>query len=162
MSHRSEPLTSCSPAREPNGAYQGVAADAGHSLRRFLSRLARRGCTLLFTHGNTMNSTDQIKMLLSSFAMQLPVLLVCLVAGVVILARGKQGARGAVWALLGFGLALVLCILIPVVQTSVQSWVMQSGDIAHRASVFTVLSILWSVLRAISYALLLLAVIAQR
>ncbi len=118
----------------------------------------------LRTHSDIMNSTDQIKMLLSSFAMQIPILLVCLVAGVIILVRWKQTARGAVWALLGFGLAFILCILIPIVQTSVQSWVMQSGDIdfAHRASVLSGLSILWSVLRAISYALLLVAVIAGR
>ena len=109
-----------------------------------------------------MNSIDQLKMWVSSFAMQLPILLVCVVAGVIILVRWKQMARGAIWALLGFGLALILCILIPVVQTSVQSWVMQGGDIAYRASVFTGLSILWSVLRAISYALLLVAVIAGR
>jgi hypothetical protein len=101
-------------------------------------------------------------MMLSSMAMQLPILLVCLAAGVIILVKWKQASSGSLWALLGFGLALILCILIPVVQTSVQRWVMQSGDIAHRASVFTGLSFVWSVLRAVTYALLLVAVFAGR
>src|SRR5882762_2698365 len=48
-----------------------------------------------------MNDTDQIKPLLSLFAIQLPTLLVCFVAGVVILGRWKQGSM---WALFGFGL----------------------------------------------------------
>ena len=109
-----------------------------------------------------MNNTDQIRMFLSTFAMQLPTLLVCLVAGVVIVVKRKQVSGGSMWALLGFGLALVLCIVIPLVQTSVQLWVVQSGDVAHRASVLTNLSILWSLLRAITYALLLVAVFAGR
>ena len=109
-----------------------------------------------------MNNTDQIKPLLFSFAMQLPTLLVCLVAGVVILVKWKQASRGSIWALLGFGLALILCILIPVVQTSVQSWVMQSSSVTGRANAFAGLQFLWSVLRAVTYALLLVAVFAGR
>ena len=101
-------------------------------------------------------------MLLSSFATQLPIFLVCLVAGVVILAKWKQASRGSIWALLGFGLALILCIVIPVVQTSVQLWVMRGFGVADRTAVFMGLSILWSVLRGITYALLLVAVFAGR
>jgi hypothetical protein len=109
-----------------------------------------------------MNNMQQITMLLSTLATQLPVLVVCMVASVVVLVRWKEGSRGSLWALLGFGLALMLCIVVPVVQTTVQRWVMQSGDVARRASVFTGLSILWSVLRASTYALLLVAVFAGR
>ena len=109
-----------------------------------------------------MNSTDQIKMWFPSFALQLPILLVSLVAVVIILVRWRQAPGAAIWALLGFGLALILCMLIPVVQTTVQSWALQNTDVAHRASLFSSLAILWSVLRAISYALLLVAVVAGR
>ena len=70
-----------------------------------------------------MNNTDQIKLLLSMFAIQLPTLLVCFVAGVVILGKWKQGSKGSMWALLGFGLAAVLCFAVPVAQTAVQGWV---------------------------------------
>jgi uncharacterized integral membrane protein len=110
-----------------------------------------------------MNNTDQIKMLLSMFAIQLPTLLVCLVAGVVILARWKQGSKGSMWALLGFGLAAVLCFAVPVAQIAVQDWIKRSGQtIVESASVMAGISMVWSVLRAVTYALLLVAVFAGR
>jgi hypothetical protein len=109
-----------------------------------------------------MNNTDQLQMLLSLLAAQLPILLVCLVACVLILTRWKQANGGSMWALLGFGLPLILCILIPVGQISVQSWIMHSNNVAHSAYIFTGLAVLWSVLRAVSYALLLAAVFAGR
>jgi hypothetical protein len=110
-----------------------------------------------------MNNTDQIKLLLSMFAIQLPILLVCFVAGVVILARWKEGSTGSIWALLGFGVATVLCFAVPVTQTAVQDWVMHSGHTTvEGASVMAGISIVWSGLRAVSYALLLIAVFAGR
>ena len=110
-----------------------------------------------------MNNTDQIKLLLSMFAIQLPTLLVCFVAGVLILGRWKQGSKGSMWALLGFGLAAVLCFAVPVAQTAVQDWVRHSGyTTLESASVMAGISIVWSVLRAVSYALLLIAVFAGR
>ena len=110
-----------------------------------------------------MNNTDQIKLLLSMFAIHLPTLLVCFVAGIVILGRWKQGSKGSMWALFGFGLAAVLCFAIPVAQTAVQDWVRQNGHtIIESASVMAGISIVWSVLRAVSYALLLIAVFAGR
>ena len=110
-----------------------------------------------------MNNTDQIKLLLSIFAIQVPTLLVCLVAGIVILGRWKQASKGSMWALLGFGLAAVLCFAVPVVQTAVQEWVRHSGRTAvEGASVMAGISIVWSVLRAVTYALLLIAVFAGR
>jgi hypothetical protein len=110
-----------------------------------------------------MNDTNQIKMLLSMFAIQLPTLFVCFVAGVVILSRWKQASSGAVWALLGFGLTTILCIAIPLTQAGVQEWMARSGwAIAERTKVFAGLGFLWSVLRAVTYALLLAAVFAGR
>jgi hypothetical protein len=110
-----------------------------------------------------MNNTDQFEMLLSMFVIQLPTLLVCFVAGVVILGRWKEASTGAIWALLGFGLATILCIAMPVAQAGVQEWMKQSvGTMAERTSVFAGLGFLWSVLRAVTYALLLVAVFAGR
>jgi hypothetical protein len=110
-----------------------------------------------------MNHADQLKLLFSTFTIQLPTLLVCLVAGVVILARWKEGSKGSLWALLGFGLATVLCFAIPIGQTAVQGWVRHSGlTRMESTSVMVGTSILWSVLRAVSYALLLIAVFAGR
>ena len=110
-----------------------------------------------------MNNTDQIRLLLSLFVIQLPTLLVCFVAGVVILGRWKEGSKGSMWALLGFGLAAVLCVAVPVAQTTVQQWVRHSGHTAvESASVMAGVSIVWSVLRAVTYALLLVAVFSGR
>ena len=110
-----------------------------------------------------MNNTDQIKLLLSMFAIQLPTLLVCFVAGVGILGRWKQGSKGSMWALFGFGLAAVLCFAIPVAQTAVQDWIGHGGHTtAESGSVMASISIVWSVLRAVTYALLLIAVFAGR
>ena len=81
-----------------------------------------------------MNNTDQIKLLLSMFAIQLPTLLVCFVAGVVILGRWKQGSKGSIWALLGFGLAAVLCFAVPVAQTAMQEWARHSGYTAFESA----------------------------
>jgi len=110
-----------------------------------------------------MNNTDQIKLFLSMFAIQLPTLLVCFVAGVVILGRWKEGSKGSMWALLGFGLAAVLCFAVPVAQTAVQDWVRHSGyTTSESVSVMAGISIVWSVLRAVTYAFLLIAVFAGR
>ena len=110
-----------------------------------------------------MNNTDQIKLLLSMFAIQLPTLLVCFVAGVVILARWKQGSKGSMWALIGFGLAALICFAVPIAQTAVQDWVRHNGyTTSESASVMAAISLVWSVLRAVTYALLLIAVFAGR
>ena len=110
-----------------------------------------------------MNSTDQIQLSLSMFAIQLPTLIVCFVACLVILGRWKQGSSGSMWALLGFGLAAILCFIVPAGQVAVTQWVRHSGHTAaESASVIAAVSFLWSVLRAITYALLLIAVFAGR
>ena len=110
-----------------------------------------------------MNNTDQLKLLLSTFAIQLPTLLVCFVAGVVIFGKWKEGSKGSLWALLGFGLAAFLCFAVPVAQTAVQGWISHSGHTKiEGASVMAGISFVWSVLRAVSYALLFIAVFAGR
>lgn len=94
---------------------------------------------------------------------QLPVLIISVLGCVVIMARKNELSEAASWALMGFGLSIVLCVLIPLTQTVVQKWVMEGvTSVAQGASVFAVLGILWSILRAVSYALLLMAVLAGR
>jgi uncharacterized Tic20 family protein len=112
---------------------------------------------------NSLNDNAQLTALLSMFAAQLPILIVCLLGCVVVMARKNELGGASFWALLGFGLSIVLCILIPLVQTVVQKWTIESGgSMAQRASLFTVLAIAWSILRAVTYALLLMAVLAGR
>ena len=112
---------------------------------------------------NPINDTAQLVTLLSMFAAQLPILLVSLLACLVIAVRRNKLSTASSWALMGFGLSVLLCILIPVAQTFVQNWAVESGrSMAQRASVFTGLAIVWSLLRATSYGLLLMAVCVRR
>jgi hypothetical protein len=107
---------------------------------------------------NSTNDTALLTTLLTLFAGQLPILLVSSVGCVVMMGRWNDGARAAGWALLGFGLSLALCVIMPVGQTLVQNWVVGSGQsMVQRAWAFTALGVVWSVLRAATYALLLMA-----
>lgn len=108
------------------------------------------------------NTTVQIKQFLSMFVMHLPTLIVCVVAAVVILTKWRQASPGSLWAMLGFGLALILCFAMPVGQTLLQHWALQSGNQESRIWAYGAFSIVCSVLHAVIYALLLVAVFAGR
>ena len=96
------------------------------------------------------------------FAMNLPTLVVCIVALAVIFTKWKQTPSGSLWAFLGFGLALILCFTAPAMQAIVQLWAMQGGDVGQRLHLLSGLSILWSLLRAATFVFLLVAVFAGR
>ena len=106
---------------------------------------------------NPISDSTQWKVLFSLFAAQSPVFIVSIVACMVIVTRWHDGGRGWSWAFAGFALSVALCILIPVAQTLVQQWAMDgSRSMVQRASVFTAMGLVWSVLRAGSYGLLLM------
>ena len=110
-----------------------------------------------------MDSTSQLTMFLQMFLMYLPVFIVCLVAGVIIAVRWQEGSTGSVWALLGFGLALALCFLMPIGHTLLRRWVFTGGgQVSSRMWAYTTFSIVGSVLHAVVYALLLVAIFAGR
>ena len=109
-----------------------------------------------------MHNADFLKIYLSMFVSQLPILIVCLEAVVVILAKWRHAARGAPWALAGFGFGLFLCIAMPLVHAAVQRWFVQSGAAASRDWVFAAVGIVSAGLYAAVYALLLAAVLAGR
>jgi hypothetical protein len=112
---------------------------------------------------NPITDNAQLTALLSLFTAQLPILIVSLFGSVVVMARKNELSTAASWAIMGFGLSIVLCVAIPLVQVLVQKWAMESGgSMAQRASVFTVLAVVWSLLRAVSYGLLLAAILAGR
>src|SRR5262245_40937434 len=121
-----------------------------------------RGPTTPNTSTNSMINENPIPEVLHGFMMQSPVLVVCLVAAVVILTKWSEASLASLWALLGFGLALALCFAIPIGQAAVRHWVTQNGNPAQLGAAFTSLAVFWSVLRAISYGLLLMAVFAGR
>ena len=109
-----------------------------------------------------MNNVDEIRTLFSTFAVYLPRIIICLVACVVIVAKWRDARGGAIWALLGFGLALILCFVMPVGQTVLQHWVLQDGDRAARMWAFSALGVVGSVLQCFIYLFLLVAIYAGR
>src|SRR3954462_2226903 len=112
---------------------------------------------------NPITDNAQLTALLSLFVAQVPILIVSVLGCFVVGARRDEFGPAAAWALMGFGLSVVLCIVIPVAQMLVQKWAMEGGgSMAQRASVFTMLAVVWSVLRAASYGLLLMALVARR
>ena len=112
---------------------------------------------------NPINDSAQLTALFSLFAAQLPILFVSVLGCLVVGVKRNELSIASSWALMGFGLSVLLCVLIPVAQVLVQNWAMDSGrSMAQRASVFTVLAVVWSLLRAASYALLLMAIITGR
>jgi len=108
------------------------------------------------------NDPGQLKLFLSLFAVNVPTLLVCLVASIVILGRWGQAPRASLWAALGFGLVLILCFVMPFGQMMLQQWVFEDGQRANRMWAFTTFGIVGSVLHAVIYALLLAAIYAGR
>jgi hypothetical protein len=108
------------------------------------------------------NDPIQLKLFLTSLAVNVPTVLVCFVAGVVILGRWREASNASLWALLGFGVVLALCFIMPLGQTMIQQWVFENGQREARSWAFTAFGIVGSVLRAISYALLLGAIYAGR
>ncbi len=109
-----------------------------------------------------MNNTDEIKTFLSTFAVYLPRVIISLVACLVILAKWRDAPKGALWALLGFGLALVLCFVMPVGQAVLQNWALQNGNRETRMWAFSAFGMIGSVLQAVIYIFLLVAVFAGR
>lgn len=105
---------------------------------------------------------SQLKTFLALFAVHLPTFLVCAVACIMIVGRWRQGSGHLFWGILGFGLALVLCFVIPAVQTALQQWVFQSGERISRAWVFTAFGAIVSVLHAAIYGCLLTAIFSER
>jgi hypothetical protein len=102
-------------------------------------------------------------MLLTMGLSQAPVFLVSVVALILIFARWKQAPTACLWASLGFGLRLLICIGFPVVQTIV-TYARMHGQHTDPFTgvVLSSLNVLWSALGAVSYALMLVAVFAGR
>ena len=109
-----------------------------------------------------MSNVDQLKVFLSMFLVHLPILIVSLVAVGVILAKWRQASRGAAWGLAGFGLILLLSLVMPVVQSMIQRWVIGSGMHAARGWAFSVMGVVTTLLYAVADVCLLVAIFAGR
>jgi len=104
----------------------------------------------------------QLRMFFSLLVANVPTIIVCLIAGVVIVGRWRDAAGAAPYALLGFGLLFVLCFVVPLGNMLLQHWVLEEGQRAARMWAFTVFGLVNSGLHAVIYVCLLLAIFAGR
>lgn len=111
-----------------------------------------------------MSTTFPVAVYLSIFAMHVPMILVCIAAVAVIIARWRQAPNASLWALAGFGLALAMSIAAPLVQVLLQAWLTRAGtgEYSSRAWAFSAFGVVISILNAVVYALLLAAIYAGR
>ena len=108
-----------------------------------------------------MNNTKTFSELLGGVATQLPVLLVCLVGIMVALLSWRRAPAASLWTFLAFCLAFFLCILIPISQQTMMR-MMKESSFDARVTANIVFGVVWSIVRAISYVLLLVGVYAGR
>ena len=109
-------------------------------------------------------NTNFYSILLQNIIVQLPVIIVALVACIVTVMNWHQSPSASRFSLIGFGLMLVLCFIIPIAQSFVQWKLMPIGGPApaNIRYIFTGLGFLWAILRAVSYGFLLAAVYTGR
>lgn len=105
---------------------------------------------------------NSFKMFLSMFPYYLPMMVVCIVGLVVAINRWRQAPEASLWAVLGFGIALFICLGMPVAQVLARSWALGDGHHSERIWVFGVLSFAGSILHAAVYAFLLVAIYTGR
>ena len=105
---------------------------------------------------------DAIKMIGGNYLTQLPMLMVDIVALVVILINASKLGKAMLWALLGFGLALVTGLLWPVSHFVLLRMMTAGHSHAQMGTFFTVHSFVWGGVRAVAGVFLLLAIITGR
>ena len=110
-----------------------------------------------------MNYADILTLWLTQLFAQLPEIMLCLGLCVWVLVRWRQASSGAVWALLGFGLLLLLTLLGPSIHVAQQRWIIEDAMPAKEVgAMLTVFAAIWSTLRAIAYVFLAVAIYAGR
>ena len=94
---------------------------------------------------------------------QSPMLLICVAACVVIIAKRGWSSSWTLWALSGFGLNVLLYTFLPWIQGSTELWFLQSHLLRELGiPAFVATSFTWSLLHAITYTLLLVAFLVPR
>src|SRR5215467_12019303 len=106
----------------------------------------------------SVSGAGQLTLLFTMFAHQLPMLLVCVIAIGLVLTGRHQKSPALPWALMGFGL-MFLCFAVPVCQWIVQTSIMSSGGAAAaQTGLYNLISFVFSILQALAYGLLAMAI----
>ena len=110
-----------------------------------------------------METTKIFTDVLKGILFQLPIFLASLAGLIVVIVCWRRSPAASLWAVLAFGLSLVLCIVIPVVQQVMWRMMMERAmGFDTRNTINMALTVVWSLLRAVSYVFLLIGVYAGR
>ena len=110
-----------------------------------------------------MNEQDLFKTFLVLLVGYLPTLLVSIVALALAAQQRHRAPEAARWAMLGFGLTLVLAVVHPLGQVLIQAWTINAYQSASNTQwAYGVLGIGGSVLQAVALGFLLVAIFAGR
>ena len=90
-----------------------------------------------------------------------PLLLMFAAGAVIAVLRWGRAPKASMWTLLAFGLALLLCLIVPVGQR-IAGRLFMGADYRFQQVIFFALAFFWSVLRALPYLFLLIAVYSGR
>ncbi len=93
---------------------------------------------------------------------QLPAVLMCLAACIVLLSKWQSDSAPFRWALVGFGILMLIGLVIPTTQVFLQHWLRESGNAGNARLVYGISGGIWSILRAAAYGFLLAAVLSSR
>lgn len=105
---------------------------------------------------------NTIKMFFLPLLTQLPVLLVCMVGLLVTLSQWNRLGGGAIWAVLGFALALTASVLPSLAQPAISRYLLSGSTSDQRYFVMNLFSVFWAMMRGTSYGLLLVAIFVGR
>ncbi len=108
-----------------------------------------------------MNQGPDLTQILTALTSQLPLLLMCLVGAIVALTKWPQAPRASLWVLLGCSVGVLVSIVAPVVQILSVDW-MRGMAMSQRATMFTAIGLVWSLLRAVSVLFFLIGAYAGR
>jgi hypothetical protein len=107
------------------------------------------------------NDMNWIFQALRTQVMHLPVLLISLAAIVIAIVRWRQAPQACLFCLLGFGLVFCLSTVMPFLQYFlIMGPGRQAADV--RNAMMSVFSVTWSLLVAVAYVLLAVAIFAGR
>lgn len=106
-----------------------------------------------------MSDTNALLEIVRSLLYQSPILLISAVGFAVACFNRRRAPAASAWALAGFGLSLAVSVAVPVFQVLVRQMMKNGGN---ATGLYQVTNFVWSVLRALSYGFLLMAVYVGR
>jgi len=105
---------------------------------------------------------NEISFFITSLMTQLPILVVGVLGLIAILSQRKRIGNASHWAIMGILLAMVVSVLPILCQDEISKHFLFGAPPEQQFAVMAYFAVVWSILRAISYVLLLVAFFVGR